>query len=92
MNKSYSWGNYPKSDSKYYEFEVDDHSSIFKKNTIPYGNGRSYGDSCVSENIVGIKKYNHFLSFNKNSGLLKVQSGVLLSEILEVIIRHGWFL
>jgi decaprenylphospho-beta-D-ribofuranose 2-oxidase len=92
MNKSYSWGNYPKSDSKYYEFEIDDHSSIFKKNTIPYGNGRSYGDSCVSENIVGIKKHNHFLSFNKNSGLLKVQSGVLLSEILEVIIQHGWFL
>ena len=46
---------------------------------------------CV-QNIVGIKKHNHFLSFNKNSGLLKVQSGVLLSEILEVIIQHGWFL
>lgn len=90
--KSYSWGNYPKTDSKYYEFEFDDHSSIFKKNTIPHGNGRSYGDSCISENIVGVKKHNHFLSFNKNSGLLKVQSGVLLSEILEIIIRHGWFL
>lgn len=46
----------------------------------------------MSENIVGLKKHNHFLSFDKNSGLLKVQSGVLLSEILEIIIRHGWFL
>ena len=92
MNKSYSWGNYPKSDSKYYEFELGDHSPIFKKNTIPYGNGRSYGDSCVNDNIIGLKKRNHFISFNKKSGLLKVQSGVLLGEILEVIIRHGWFL
>ena len=31
--KSYSWGNHPKTDSKYYEFEFDDHSSIFKKKT-----------------------------------------------------------
>ena len=92
MNQVNSWGNYPKHNSKYYDFDIDNKSSLFRGKTIPYGNGRSYGDSCLSENIIGFKKWNYFLSFNKNSGLLKIQSGVLLSEIIEVIIPNGWFL
>jgi decaprenylphospho-beta-D-ribofuranose 2-oxidase len=92
MNQVKSWGNYPKHNSKYYDFDIDNKSRLFRGETIPYGNGRSYGDSCLSENIIGFKKWNHFLSFNKNSGLLKIQSGVLLSEIIEVIIPNGWFL
>jgi len=92
MNEVNSWGNYPKHNSKYNDFDIDNKSSLFRGKTIPYGNGRSYGDSCLSENIIGFKKWNHFLSFNKNSGLLKIQSGVLLSEIIEVIIPNGWFL
>jgi len=92
MNQVNSWGNYPKHNSKYYDFDIDNKSSLFRGKTIPFGNGRSYGDSCLSENIIGFKKWNHFLSFNKNSGLLKIQSGVLLSEIIEVIIPNGWFL
>ena len=92
MKKSFSWGNYPKVVSNFNDFELHKTSSLFKKNTIPYGNGRSYGDSCLSENIIGFKKWNHFLSFNKSSGVLKIQSGVLLSEIIEVIVPNGWFL
>ena len=92
MKKSFSWGNYPKVDSNYSDFEITNKSDLFKKRTIAYGNGRSYGDSCLSDNIVGFKNCNHFLSFDKSLGLLKIQSGVLLSEIIEVIVPHGWFL
>lgn len=59
---------------------------------IPFGNGRSYGDSAISENIIDIKPLNYFISFNDTNGLLNVESGVLLSEILEVFVRKGWFL
>ena len=90
MNQVNSWGNYPKHNSKYYDF--DNKSNLFRGQTIPYGNGRSYGDSCLSENIIGFKKWNHFLSFDKRLGVLIIQSGVLLSEILEVVVPNGWFL
>ena len=92
MNQVNSWGNYPKHNSKYFEFDIDNKSSLFRGKTIPYGNGRSYGDSCLSENIIGFNKWNHFLSFEKRLGILTIQSGVLLSEILEVIVPKGWFL
>lgn len=92
MKKSFSWGNYPKIESCYNDFDLTNKAGLFKRRTIAYGNGRSYGDSCVSENIIGFKKWNHFLYFNKNTGVLCIQSGVLLSEIIEVIVPHGWFL
>lgn len=92
MKKSFSWGNYPKVESNFNDFEQHRKSSLFKQNTIPFGNGRSYGDSCISENIIRFKNYNHFISFDKKNGLLTLQSGVLLSEIIEVVIPNGWFL
>ena len=92
MKKSFSWGNYPKYHFNYDDFDLSKKSSLIRKTTIPYGNGRSYVDSCISDNIVGFKKWNHFLSFDKSLGLLRTQSGVLLSEIIEVIVPHGWFL
>ena len=90
--KSYSWGNYPKTNSNYFDFTSYQAFPGLKKDIIPFGNGRSYGDSCINKNIVGLKKYNHFLDFDKNLGILTMQSGVLLSEIIEVIIPKGWFL
>ena len=93
MNKVLSWGMYPRN----YSFKIKDFNestlrSNFKLNSIPYGNGRSYGDSCISENIVSFKNYNHFISFDEFNGVLRVQSGVLLEEIINVIISKGWFL
>jgi FAD/FMN-containing dehydrogenase len=58
---------------------------------IPYGNGRSYGDSALNRNIINVKPHNYFIGFNAGSGLLHVQSGVLLSEILEIFVPRGWF-
>jgi FAD/FMN-containing dehydrogenase len=59
---------------------------------IPFGNGRSYGDSALSENIIDIKPRNYFIDFDEENGLLHVQAGVLLSEILEHFVHRGWFL
>lgn len=93
MNKILSWGMYPRN----YSFKINDFNesnirSNFKLNSIPYGNGRSYGDSCISENIVSFKNHNYFISFDEVNGVLRVQSGVLLEEIINVIISKGWFL
>jgi len=68
--------------------------NIVKKsdNLIAYGNGRSYGDSALAKNIIEVKPHNYFLGFDEQKGLLTVQAGVLLSEILESFVPRGWFL
>ena len=91
----YSWGMYPKVKTKVYNFkDVDKLKKHLEdiKETIPYGNGRSYGDSALNDDIIYCKNYNYFLNFNEVTGVLHLQAGVLLSEILEVFVPKGWFL
>ena len=59
---------------------------------IAYGNGRSYGDSALSDTLVHTRPYDYFLDFDEQNGILEVQAGVLLSEILEGVVKRGWFL
>lgn len=90
-----SWGLYPRITNKVFAFKTSkDLQSIISDNDelIPYGNGRSYGDSALSTNIVNVKPHDYFISFDDKKGLLHVQAGVLLSEILEAYVPKGWFL
>ena len=90
-----SWGMYPKFKNIVFKFNKEANlKSIIEKydNLIAYGNGRSYGDSALSNNIINVKPKDYFIDFDENSGLLHIQAGVLLSEILEHYISKGWFL
>ena len=90
-----SWGMYPivKSNSFILKDENNLHKLIEEeKEFITFGNGRSYGDSALNDNIVYCKPYNYFLEFDEENGILHCQSGVLLSEILESFVPKGWFL
>ncbi len=90
-----AWGNYPKIECKRFKFErVGELSNIIKSKSplIPYGNGRSYGDSALAPNIVLTRQKDYFLDFDESSGLLHIQAGVLLSEILEHYVPRGYFL
>ena len=90
-----NWGNYPQIPVKYHEFEdVDTLRKIVvhSKDVIPRGNGRCYGDSALAPQIISCLRYNKFLSFDEKKGILRCQSGVLLSEILDTIVPQGWFL
>ena len=89
------WGNYPRLDNESFRFGDNrslQHLFESQKNFIAYGNGRSYGDSALSEKIIRCRPRNYFLDFDENTGVLRVQSGVLLSEILQVFVKRGWFL
>jgi decaprenylphospho-beta-D-ribofuranose 2-oxidase len=95
MNKFEAWGRYPKINSCVFDFlDIESLSKHLEttKELIAYGNGKSYGDSCLNTNIVHTKPYKCFLDFDDVNGILECQSGVLLSEILSLIIRKGWFL
>ena len=91
----YSWGMYPKIDNQ--KFNLIDKNSLKEylintKECIPFGNGRSYGDSALNNNIIYCKPYDYFLNFDEKSGILHCQSGVLLKEIIEIFVPKGWFL
>ena len=61
---------------------------------LPYGLGRSYGDSCLNENgtLLDMTGLNRFVSFDRQSGHLRCEAGVTLGDILNLVIPHGWFL
>lgn len=88
------WGKYPlikakvKSPSSIEELIL----TISKGNAIARGNGRSYGDSSISKNnTICMKNFNNIIKFNFDSGLIIVESGVLLSQIIETYLPQGWF-
>jgi len=90
-----SWGMYPKVKNSVFKFDkIETLKNIIVgyKNIIPYGNGRSYGDSALNDNIIHVKQKDYFIEFDEQKGLLHVQAGVLLSEILEHFVPRGWFL
>ncbi|MCP3687538.1 MAG: FAD-binding oxidoreductase, partial [Gammaproteobacteria bacterium] len=89
------WGNYPQIDSE--TIRLDQQHSLqdwieSKDGVIAFGNGRSYGDSALSRHVVRCRPYNNFLGFDEASGVLHVQAGVMLTEILDVFVKRGWFL
>jgi FAD/FMN-containing dehydrogenase len=92
-----SWGRYPKVKSKqvvpvFWRNELPDLAS-FDASVLPYGYGRSYGDSCLNEGGVSLdaSHLTNFISFDTEHGLLKCEAGVSLADILELTVPRGWF-
>jgi FAD/FMN-containing dehydrogenase len=61
---------------------------------LPFGNGRSYGDSCLNDKgvLLDCRGLNRIASFDAHTGIVKCEAGVLLSELLEFAVPRGWFL
>ena len=90
-----NWGLYPKVETKYslpsyYDEIIEIVKS--KNSIIARGNGRCYGDGSLSNNIISTLNLNRIIFFNQDSSLIRVQSGILLSSLLEYIIPLGFFL
>ncbi len=90
-----NWGNFPvvekemrseDSFKKIKEFVLN-HNEI-----IARGNGRCYGDASLGESIFSTKKLNKFISFDRLNGVIECESGVLLSDVLEIAVPQGYFL
>lgn len=91
-----SWGRYPK---------VTQEAAIFcgrndplpfsgSKSVLPYGLGRSYGDSCLNDNgiIVDTSRADRFIAFDETSGIVRCEAGVSLEDILDIFVPRGYFL
>ncbi|MCS3868706.1 FAD/FMN-containing dehydrogenase [Chryseobacterium ginsenosidimutans] len=95
IQKVTNWGNFPivekemKSEDSFKKIKefVLNHNEV-----IARGNGRCYGDASLGEHIFSTKKLNKFISFDRLNGIIECESGVLLSEVLEISVPQGYFL
>lgn len=91
-----SWGMYPQSSSQSIPIDPKQKRLPIKDSysSLPYGLGRSYGDSCLNnQNILCPTEFmDMLLNLNETEGTLKVQAGASLKNILEVIVPKGWFI
>ncbi|HEV2703944.1 MAG TPA: FAD-binding oxidoreductase [Steroidobacteraceae bacterium] len=65
-----------------------------RNGVLPFGNGRSYGDSCLNTGGVLLRTLclDKFIAFDPTNGVMACETGVKLSDILRIAVPHGWFL
>jgi FAD/FMN-containing dehydrogenase len=61
---------------------------------LPYGLGRSYGDSCLNDGgvLIDTSQLARLIQFDSESGVLRAEAGLSLEQLLAVIVPRGWFL
>lgn len=61
---------------------------------LPFGNGRSYGDSCHNDAglLLDCRGLNKLIGFDEERGVIACEAGMLLGDILKIIVPAGWFL
>jgi len=94
QRKLSGWGNYPVVSSDISRPERHRDLDLQSEKIIARGFGRSYGDGSVNGNhhVVLMERLNRFLAFDDQQGILRVEAGVSLKEILDVFVPRGWFL
>jgi len=90
-----NWGLYPTikanvvSPTTILEFQ----EAILSNNEIiARGNGRCYGDASLQNTIISTSKWNKFLDFDRENGIIEIEAGVRLDEVLETSIPAGFFI
>ena len=59
---------------------------------IARGNGRAYGDAAIgAAATVDMRQLNRMLSFDADTGLLVVEAGVILGDVIHSFLPRGWF-
>jgi decaprenylphospho-beta-D-ribofuranose 2-oxidase len=88
-----NWNNYPVVEAKEISFDyAKDLTSKLAQSSIPHGNGRCYGDASLSDDVINTLRYDKILALDELHGTITCQSGILLSDLLQVIVPRGWFL
>lgn len=98
--KYFSWGRYPRVRHRaIHKVNWTDELPRFLADAtsgslLPYGLGRSYGDSCLNgdRDLLDCSRLTRFQGFDAEHGVLRCESGVSLAQVLEIAIPKGWFL
>ncbi|CAB5079441.1 hypothetical protein D3OALGA1CA_515 [Olavius algarvensis associated proteobacterium Delta 3] len=90
-----AWGRYPQIKANGVTFETRAQLGRLLSSTdpvIPYGMGRSYGDSALNPKVILTNRFDKILGFDQKTGLLHVECGVTLADIIDIFLPRGWFL
>lgn len=91
-----SWGRHPRLPPARVLAVVDRDAALPSAPAplLPYGNGRSYGDSCQNHGgtVLDARGLDRFMAFDPATGVLRCEAGVLFDEILRLVVPRGWFL
>lgn len=90
-----NWGNYPAVASDESVFTQEDQLRkyvVSNTHMIARGNGRCYGDASLGKHSISMLKYDKMLAFDTTNGIVDLQAGVTLDQILDIIVPQGWFL
>ena len=90
-----SWGRYPRAEQRIVPlFDRNAALPSFTGSALPYGNGRSYGDSCLNPEgtLLHTRGLDRFITFDPSTGMLRCEAGTTLEEIIEIVLPQGWFL
>ena len=97
-NDYHSWGHYPRTEQQLRRLNWR-HQDLPLAGTgdqtiLPFGNGRSYGDSCLNDKgwLLDCRGLNRMIAFDRDTGVLRCEAGVMLDELLDLIVPAGWFL
>lgn len=60
---------------------------------LPFGNGRSYGDSCLTRSglHIDMRGMNRVISLDVETGVLTAEPGVILGDLIAQLRGTGWF-
>jgi FAD/FMN-containing dehydrogenase len=91
-----SWSRWPRSRDQEILRLYDRHAALPRLQApyIAYGNGRSYSDVCQNEGgiLLDTRGLDKFIHFDRDRGRLCCEAGILLQDILDLVVPHGWFL
>ncbi|WP_233800156.1 FAD-binding oxidoreductase [Paraburkholderia sp. HP33-1] len=101
MPKVQSWGRYPYVLQDAHPITWRDTAAAVwrsvagaERTTLAFGNGRSYGDSCLasSGHVVQTLPLDRMILADWQNGVLRAEPGMTLEQILDVAIPRGWML
>lgn len=88
------WGRYPVAECAVRRPERVRELAPEAPRCIPRGRGRAYGDAALNSagEVVLTERLDRFLALDEDQGLLTVEAGASVTEVLEVVVPRGWFL
>ncbi len=94
MRPALSWGRTFRFDQDVQPIPFRDARVKGRGSFLPYGLGRSYGDSCLNENgtLISTRRLHKFISLDEAQGTLEVECGATIAECLNYLVPRGWFL
>jgi FAD/FMN-containing dehydrogenase len=95
LNFLSGWGKYKIFKVKeYYPENIDQLKilvKIMKSPTIVRGNGRSYGDSSISKNIILLSNFKKTISLDKKKGIVNCSANITFKDLNDFIVNKGFF-